>query len=49
MRKPGNRTEPEQEFYKPVFTLILSNLNSIFQNRKERTGTEPNNLSTCEP
>ena len=56
MRKPGSRTEPE--FYKPVLryfcpTSTEPELNRItepnFQNLKERTGTEPNNLSAHEP
>ena len=45
MRRPGSRTE----VLSTGFTLIWSNLNRIFQNFKERTGTELNNLSTCEP
>ena len=27
---------------------VKPNLNRIFQNLKEQTGTEPNNVSTCE-
>ena len=45
MQKPGSRTE----VLSTGFTLIWSSLNRIFQNFKERTGTEPNNLSTYEP
>ena len=35
----GSRTEPEPEFYKLVLRYFCQTL----------TGTEPNNVSTCEP
>ena len=50
--RTGSRTEPEPEFYKPVsryFCRTLTEPEPHLSNRKERTGTEPNNVSTCEP
>ena len=51
-RNQGVEQNPNQNFinrFYAIFVELQSNLNRIFQNRKERTGTEPNDLITCEP
>ena len=51
-QRQGVEPNPNRSFINRFYAIFVEpqpNLNRIFQNRKERTGTEPNNLSTCEP
>ena len=51
IRKIKSR-ESNRSFISRFYAIFVEpepNPNRVFQNRKERTGTEPNNVSTCEP